>query len=65
MKEIINKPETITDRELSITRILNAPRELVWKVWTEPEHIKHWWDQTDLQTQFTKWKYTPVVFGIL
>lgn len=43
MKEIINKPETISDRELSITRILNAPRELVWKVWTEPEHIKHWW----------------------
>ncbi|OAQ39732.1 ATPase [Pedobacter psychrophilus] len=25
------------------TRILNAPRELVWEVWTTPEHIKEWW----------------------
>lgn len=30
-------------RELTISRVVNAPRELVWKVWTEPEHIKHWW----------------------
>ncbi len=31
------------NRELSISRLLNAPRELVWEVWTNPEHIKHWW----------------------
>ncbi len=30
-------------RELSITRLLDAPRELVFEVWTNPEHIKHWW----------------------
>ena len=36
----------ISDRELSITRLLNAPRELVWEVWTNPEHIKHWWGPT-------------------
>ena len=30
-------------KELTITRLLNAPRDLVWKVWTDPEHIKHWW----------------------
>jgi uncharacterized protein YndB with AHSA1/START domain len=29
--------------ELAITRILNAPRELVWEVWTKPEHIAKWW----------------------
>jgi len=33
----------ISNRELYITRLLNAPRELVWKVWTEPEHIAKWW----------------------
>lgn len=32
-----------SNRELVISKLLNAPRELVWKVWTEPEHIKHWW----------------------
>jgi len=31
------------NRELIISRLLNAQRELVWKVFTEPEHIKNWW----------------------
>ncbi len=39
-KEII---EAISDRELTITRILNAPRELVFNVWTDPKHIALWW----------------------
>jgi len=33
----------ISDRELVMSRVLNAPRQLVWEVWTNPEHIKHWW----------------------
>ncbi len=46
---MVNKNETITkpaDRELMITRLINAPRELVWKVWTEPEHVAQWWGPT-------------------
>lgn len=31
------------DRELHLTRTLNAPIDLVWEVWTEPEHIAKWW----------------------
>lgn len=23
--------------------MLDAPRDLVWEVWTTPEHIKEWW----------------------
>ncbi len=30
-------------REIKMSRLLNAPIELVWKVWTEPEHIAQWW----------------------
>jgi uncharacterized protein YndB with AHSA1/START domain len=29
--------------ELVLTRIFNAPRELVFKLWTDPKHIPHWW----------------------
>ncbi len=29
--------------ELVITRIFDAPRELVFKAWTEPEHLMRWW----------------------
>lgn len=31
------------DRELRISRTLNAPIDLVWEVWTNPEHIANWW----------------------
>jgi uncharacterized protein YndB with AHSA1/START domain len=26
-----------------ITRVFDAPREQVWKAWTDPERLKHWW----------------------
>lgn len=31
------------ERESVITRVFNAPRERVWKVWTEAEHLARWW----------------------
>lgn len=30
-------------QDLVITRVFDAPRELVWKAWTEPEHVMQWW----------------------
>jgi uncharacterized protein YndB with AHSA1/START domain len=30
-----------------ITRIFDAPRELVWKAWTEPKRIARWWGPKD------------------
>lgn len=32
-----------SDRVLVITRIFDAPRELVFKAWTDPEHVRCWW----------------------
>jgi uncharacterized protein YndB with AHSA1/START domain len=31
-----------SDRELVITRLINAPREKVYRAWTEPELMKQW-----------------------
>jgi len=31
------------DREIIITRVVNAPRDLVYKTFTEPEHVARWW----------------------
>ncbi len=28
---------------MSITRIFDAPRELVWKAWTDPKNVMQWW----------------------
>jgi uncharacterized protein YndB with AHSA1/START domain len=35
--------ESTADRELTITRIFDAPRALVFKTWSMPEHMAHWW----------------------
>ena len=36
--------ETQADaKQLNITRTFDAPRELVWKAWTDPELYKQWW----------------------
>ena len=32
-----------TDRELVFTLVYDAPRELVFKMWTDPKHVVHWW----------------------
>jgi uncharacterized protein YndB with AHSA1/START domain len=31
------------DREIVITRVLDAPRNLVFDAWTDPKHIGSWW----------------------
>jgi uncharacterized protein YndB with AHSA1/START domain len=57
-----------TDREIVITRIFNAPRELVYKVWTDPNHIVQWWGPKGFTTRVTeldlrhggKWRYVMV-----
>ena len=30
-------------REVTLTRIIDAPRALVWAAWTEPERMAQWW----------------------
>jgi uncharacterized protein YndB with AHSA1/START domain len=29
--------------EMLMSRVVMAPRELVWKAWTDPEHLAQWW----------------------
>jgi len=28
---------------MTLTRIIDAPRELVWKAWTDPKYVMQWW----------------------
>jgi uncharacterized protein YndB with AHSA1/START domain len=35
--------EPLIERELTITRIFDAPRELVFAMWTDPKHLVRWW----------------------
>ena len=31
------------NRTLTIVRTFDAPRELIFKVWSQPEHVVRWW----------------------
>ncbi len=34
---------TPSDQEIRLTRLFEAPRELVFEAMTRPEHVKQWW----------------------
>jgi uncharacterized protein YndB with AHSA1/START domain len=34
-------------RELLITRVFDAPRDLVFRMWTDVTHARHWWGPRD------------------
>jgi len=40
-------PGKVKTEDLVVTRILDAPLELVWKAWTEPERVRRWWGPKD------------------
>jgi uncharacterized protein YndB with AHSA1/START domain len=37
-----NNTANETERMI-VTRVFDAPRELVWKAWTDPKYVKQWW----------------------
>jgi uncharacterized protein YndB with AHSA1/START domain len=39
----MNTVQTAPGADFVISRVLNAPRDLVWKCFTDPEHMKQWW----------------------
>jgi uncharacterized protein YndB with AHSA1/START domain len=36
-------PETAMAQEITLTRVFDAPRQLVWDAWTDPEQLAQWW----------------------
>jgi uncharacterized protein YndB with AHSA1/START domain len=34
---------TFGERDVTITRTFDAPRSLVFKMWTDPKHLAQWW----------------------
>jgi uncharacterized protein YndB with AHSA1/START domain len=44
----------VTGRELVITRMFDAPRELVWKAWTQCDLLKRWWGPKNFTAPYCK-----------
>ena len=37
-----------------ISRVFDAPREIVWKCFTDPEHMRRWWGPKDFKVLASK-----------
>ena len=59
-------PATAPDREIVSTRVVNAPRALVFAAWTNPGHLQNWWGPAGFTNTFHafdlrvggRWRFT-------
>jgi uncharacterized protein YndB with AHSA1/START domain len=54
-----NAAELDLGREVIVKRVLNAPRELVFQVWTDPAHLARWWGPNGFTTPLCEVDATP------
>jgi len=50
---------SVTGRTLTLTRIFDAPRDLVWKAYTDPSHIVKWMFAMDWESPFAETDLRP------
>ena len=46
-------------RSIIATRVLDAPRELVWTAWTKPEPLGQWWGPDGFSTTTSAYDLRP------
>ena len=54
-----NETKLAGDREIIATRIFNAPRSLVFEMWTDQKHIEQWWGPTGFTTTTYRHEVKP------
>ena len=47
------------EHELVVTRVFNAPREMVWKALTEPERLERWWGPKGFTSRIHRLELRP------
>ena len=47
------------DCEIVTARIVNAPRDLVFTAWTDPDHLKNWWGPAGFTNTFNEFDLRP------
>jgi uncharacterized protein YndB with AHSA1/START domain len=54
-----NEYEEIVRREIVTTRVFDAPRELVFESWTDPDQLKVWWGPHGFTNTFHHFDMKP------
>ncbi len=53
------EPQSTTDREIVISRVFDAPRELVWAAMTDPKQVVKWWGPRGFSTTIEEMDVRP------
>jgi uncharacterized protein YndB with AHSA1/START domain len=51
--------ESTADREIVISRVFDAPRELVFEAWSDTRHIGNWWGPNGFTIKIEKMDFRP------
>src|SRR5277367_5272896 len=51
--------KNLVGKEFVITREFDAPRELVFKAWTDPKHLAQWWGPRGFTNPVCDWDARP------
>jgi uncharacterized protein YndB with AHSA1/START domain len=54
-----SNPSNSADREIVITRVLDAPVQVVWQAFTDPKRIPQWWGPSGFRTTTKKMEVKP------
>ena len=62
----MNNLDDAKNRTLTIKKVFDAPVEIVWEAWTDPDHIMNWWGPKGMKIEVVEhdfsvggtWKYT-------
>lgn len=50
-------PTTGPDCEIVCSRIINAPIEIAFRAWSEPDHLKNWWGPNGFTNTFNEFDF--------
>src|SRR5437773_9992095 len=58
-KESNSAAANAPQRELVLTRVFDAPREVVFRAWTDPERLAQWWGPRGFTNPRCEWDARP------
>ena len=55
----IDEINNVAARQVITTRVVNAPREVVYQAWSNPGHLINWWGPSGFTNTFHQFDYRP------
>jgi uncharacterized protein YndB with AHSA1/START domain len=54
-----SKPPFVPEAQLNLSRVFSAPRDIVFRAWTDPHHLAQWWGPRGCSTVIDEMDIRP------